>query len=134
MNPYSQYGSPYSNKSWSNPYATDAPWLFDSQGQFQHELPYDPDSTSNPYGRYSSPYSPDSIRNPMALGIPTIPTRWPCHLAGGPRIERASSQNRSPFTDTERQLPDAPDRRSCRAILANISGPDGVSSRRARQD
>jgi hypothetical protein len=23
MNPYSQYGSKYSNKSWTNPYATD---------------------------------------------------------------------------------------------------------------
>ena len=25
MNPYSPYGSPYSNRSWTNPYATDAP-------------------------------------------------------------------------------------------------------------
>src|SRR5437773_8415771 len=67
MNPYSQYGSPFSNKSWTNPYATDAPRLFDNQGNYRGRLstnPYDPDSTSNPFGRYGSPYSPDSINNP----------------------------------------------------------------------
>lgn len=73
MNPYSQYGSPYSNKSWQNPYATDAPKLYDSQGNFRGKLstnPYDPDSTSNPYGKYGSPYSPDSINNPYGAGSP----------------------------------------------------------------
>ena len=73
MNPYSQYGSPYSNKSWTNPYATDAPKLYDSQGNYRGRLsanPYDPDSTSNPYGRYGSPYSPDSINNPYGAGNP----------------------------------------------------------------
>jgi len=73
MNPYSQYGSPYSNKSWRNPYATDAPKLYDSQGNYRGKFsanPYDPDSTSNPYGRYGSPYSPDSIRNPYGAGNP----------------------------------------------------------------
>jgi hypothetical protein len=66
MNPYSQYGSEYSNKSWRNPYATDAPKIHDRQGNYKGKLssnPYDPDSTSNPYGRYGSPYSPDSINN-----------------------------------------------------------------------
>jgi hypothetical protein len=73
MNPYSQYGSPYSNKSWRNPYATDAPKLYDSQGNYRGKLstnPYDPDSTSNPYGKYGSPYSPDSIKNPYGAGNP----------------------------------------------------------------
>lgn len=57
MNPYSRYGSPYSNQSWRNPYATDAPKLYDSNGNYRGKLssnPYDPDSTSNPYGRYGS--------------------------------------------------------------------------------
>ncbi|MCP9438303.1 MAG: hypothetical protein NHB36_00275 [Nitrospira sp.] len=73
MNPYSQYGSKYSNKSWTNPYATDAPKLYDRQGNYRGRLstnPYDPDSTSNPYGRYGSKYSPDSINNPYGAGNP----------------------------------------------------------------
>jgi hypothetical protein len=73
MNPYSQYGSPYSSKSWRNPYATDAPKLYDSQGNYRGKLsanPYDPDSTANPYGRYGSPYSSESINNPYGLGSP----------------------------------------------------------------
>lgn len=73
MNPYSQYGSRYSNKSWRNPYATDAPKLYDSKGKYRGRLssnPYHPDSTSNPYGRYGSKYSPDSINNPYGAGNP----------------------------------------------------------------
>ena len=44
---------------------TDAPRLYDEQGNYRNKLsanPYDPDSTSNPYGRYGSPFSPDSIK------------------------------------------------------------------------
>lgn len=73
MNPYSPYGSPYSNKSWTNPYATDAPRIYDSQGRYRGKFstnPYDPDSISNPYGRYGSPYSPDSLNNPYGAGNP----------------------------------------------------------------
>jgi hypothetical protein len=73
MNPYSQYGSEYSNKSWKNPYATDAPKLYDSQGRYRGKLggnKYDPDSTSNPYGQYGSKHSPDSINNPYGAGSP----------------------------------------------------------------
>ena len=72
-NPYSQYGSQYSNKSHTNPYATNAPKLYDSDGNYRGRLssnPYDPDSTSNPYGRYGSKYSPDSINNPYGAGNP----------------------------------------------------------------
>src|SRR5262245_39580779 len=61
MNPYSQYGSPYSNKSWTNPYATDAPKLYDSQGDYRGRLstnPYASDSTANPYGPYGNPSAP----------------------------------------------------------------------------
>ena len=61
---FSPYGNPFSNQSATNPYATDAPRLYDQQGQYRGKLsanPYDPDSTSNPYGRYGSPFSPDSI-------------------------------------------------------------------------
>ena len=72
MNPYSKYGSRYSNSSWRNPYATNAPKLYQnnkyrgrwSANRFQH------DSTSNSYGRYGSPYSPDSLRNPYGAGSP----------------------------------------------------------------
>ncbi len=73
MNPYSRYGSRYSNQSWTNPYATDAPKIFDSQGNYHGRFstnPYDPDSTSNPYGRYGNPYSPDSLNNPYGAGNP----------------------------------------------------------------
>lgn len=73
MNPYSQYGSKYSNKSWTNPTATDAPKLYDSNGNYHGKLstnPYDPDSTSNPYGRYGSKFSPDSIKDPYGAGNP----------------------------------------------------------------
>lgn len=76
MNPYSPQGSQYSNQSWTNPYATDAPRLYDSQGNYRGRLsanPYDPDSTSNPYGRYGSQYSPDSINNPYGAGNPYNP-------------------------------------------------------------
>lgn len=70
-NAYSPNGNPYSNKSPSNPYATDAPKLYDSQGNYRGRLsnnPYDADSTSNQYGRYGNPNSPDSINNPFGAG------------------------------------------------------------------
>ena len=73
MNPYSEYGSPYSNKSWNNPYATDAPKLVDQDGNYRGKFsnnPYDPDSISNPFGKYGSPFSPDSIKNPYGAGNP----------------------------------------------------------------
>ena len=72
-NPYNQYGSPYSNKSHTNPYATDAPKLYDSEGNYRGRLssnPYDADSTSNPNGRYGSKYSSESINNPYGAGNP----------------------------------------------------------------
>jgi len=73
MNPYSKYGSEYSNKSWTNQYATDAPKLYDQNGKYLGKLssnPYDPESTSNPYGKYGSKYSADSINNPYGAGNP----------------------------------------------------------------
>ena len=71
MNRYSPYGSPYSNKSPINPYATDAPQLFDNLGNYKGRLsnnPYAPDSTSNPYVQYGNPYSPNSINNRYGAG------------------------------------------------------------------
>ncbi len=68
MNPYSNYGSRYSNNSWTNPYATNAPKIYDEQGNYRGRLssnPYDPDSTSNRYGRYGNKFSTDSINNPF---------------------------------------------------------------------
>ena len=54
-NPYSKYGSKYSNKSWTNPYATNAPKLYDQYGTYKGKLSvnkYDPESISNAYGLY----------------------------------------------------------------------------------
>ena len=65
-------GSPFSNQSATNPFATNAPRLYDQQGNYRGKLsanPYDPDSTSNPYGRYGSPFSLDSINNPSGRGL-----------------------------------------------------------------
>jgi hypothetical protein len=72
-NPNGAYGSPHSSKSATNPYATDAPKLYDGQGNYRGKLssnPYDADSTSNPNGRYGSPYSSESINNPYGAGSP----------------------------------------------------------------
>ena len=58
-NPYSRYGSRYSNESWANPYATNPPKIY-SGGRYRGELsvnPYRRDSVSNPYGRYGSRYN-----------------------------------------------------------------------------
>jgi hypothetical protein len=76
-NLFNPYGSPFSNQSATNPYATDAPRLYDQQKNYRGKLSaitYDPDSTSNPYGRYGSPFSPDSINNPFGAGNPTSPS------------------------------------------------------------
>jgi hypothetical protein len=72
MNPYSPYGSRYSNRSWRNPHATDAPMLYEAgryRGRWSANR-YAPDSTSNPYGPYGSRYSPDSVNNPYGAGSP----------------------------------------------------------------
>lgn len=73
LNPYGPYGNPSSLKSWSNPYATEAPRLFNGQGEYRGTLsvnPYAPDSISNPYGTFGNPYSPASIHNPFGAGNP----------------------------------------------------------------
>jgi hypothetical protein len=78
MNPYSQYGSRFSNKSWNNPYATDAPRLLNGKGEYMGKLSrntYDPDSVSNPFGINGNQFSPNSINNPYGAGNPfsTVP-------------------------------------------------------------
>jgi hypothetical protein len=73
MNPYSRYGSQYSNDSWTNPYATNAPRIYDEDGNYRGRLstnPYDPDSISNPYGQHGNSYSSDSLNNPFGAGNP----------------------------------------------------------------
>lgn len=72
-NPVGRYGSSVSNQSPNNPLATDAPKLYDSQGNYRGKLGgnrFDPDSTSNPFGRYGSPFSQDSIHNKFGAGSP----------------------------------------------------------------
>lgn len=71
LNPHGEYGSQYSNKSATNQYATDAPSLHDSQGNYRGKLSsnqYDPDSVSNRFGRFGSEFSPDSINNQFGAG------------------------------------------------------------------
>ena len=70
-NSFGKYGSPYSSKSATNPYATNAPKLYDSDGNYRGKLnanKYDPESVSNPYGKYGNKYSLDSINNPYGAG------------------------------------------------------------------
>ena len=72
-NPFCPYGSPISNQSATNPFATDAPRLYDQQKNYRGKLstnPYESDSTSNPFGRYGSPFFPDTINNPFGAGSP----------------------------------------------------------------
>jgi hypothetical protein len=67
MNPYVQ--SRYSNSSWRNPYATNAPRLYQGgryYGRWSGNR-YDYESTSNPYG-YGSPYY--GVRNRYGAGSP----------------------------------------------------------------
>jgi hypothetical protein len=103
-NPFSPYGSPFSNQSTTNPFATDAPRLYDQQGNYRGKLstnPYDPDSTSNPYGRYGSPFLPDSSIIPTAPGVPTtpvvpqIPTAAACGSKGSDPAQRDWQRCRS---------------------------------------
>ncbi len=44
-NSFSPYGSPFSNTSATNPFATDAPRLYDQQGNYRGKL------SANPYDR-----------------------------------------------------------------------------------
>jgi hypothetical protein len=49
MNPYSRYGSPYSSGSWTNPYATNAPKIYDENGNYKGRL------STNPYDSVQLP-------------------------------------------------------------------------------
>ena len=61
MNPYSEHGSPYRDKSWTNPFATAAPRLYDGRGNYR--------------GRWSAnPYDPVSQTRVAAMATPTRPT------------------------------------------------------------
>ena len=73
MNPYSLYGSPYSNRSWTNPFATEPPKIYDREGNYRGRLstnPFHPDSISNPFGRYGNPYSYENLMRRYGVGIP----------------------------------------------------------------
>ena len=86
-NPYGRYGSPFSPQSANNPYTTDAPRLYDSQGNYHGKLsanPYDPDSTSIPSAAMAVPTRPIASRIPSAPAARTatiarpIPTAPAC--------------------------------------------------------
>lgn len=89
-NRFSPYGSPFSNKSTTNPFATDAPRLYDQQGHYRGKLsanPFDPDSTANRFVRYGSPFSQDSINNPYGAGSRFKPDSPNNPYGSGWRIE-----------------------------------------------
>jgi len=89
-NEFGVYGSPYSDRSATNPYATDAPRLYDQVGHYRGKLStnqLDPDSISNPLGRYGSPLSPDSLNNPLGAGSPLNPGSPTNPYGRGWRIE-----------------------------------------------
>ncbi|QOJ19492.1 MAG: hypothetical protein HRU77_01540 [Gammaproteobacteria bacterium] len=71
LNQFGEYGSRYSNQSTNNPNATDAPRLYDSQGNYRGQLSsnqYDPESISNQFGRFGSQFSPESVHNEFGAG------------------------------------------------------------------
>jgi hypothetical protein len=89
-NEFGRYGSPFSNQSATNPYATEAPRLYDQQGIYRGTLstnPYAPDSTGNQFGRYGSPFSPDSMNNQFGAGSPFRPDSPTNPYGHGWRIE-----------------------------------------------
>ena len=49
-NPFSPYGSPFSNQSATNPFATDAPRLYDQQGNYRGKLSANPAGLSGSFG------------------------------------------------------------------------------------
>jgi hypothetical protein len=72
-NRFGPYGSPFSNRSATNPVATQAPRLYDQEGNYRGRLsvnPFDQESISNPFGRYGSPFSSDSVNNTFGPGSP----------------------------------------------------------------
>ena len=54
MNPYSRYGSPYSNRSWRNPHATEAPKLYEG-GEYRGRWSTNTNSTGRPLCCMCSP-------------------------------------------------------------------------------
>ena len=89
-NAFGVYGNPFSNQSATSPFATDAPRLYDQQGNYRGKLsanPFDPDSTSNAYGRYGNPFSPDSLNNSFGAGNPFGPGSPRNPYGSGWRIE-----------------------------------------------
>lgn len=89
-NPIGIYGSPVSPYSATNPLATEAPRLYDQQGNYRGKLStnqLDPDSVSNPLGRYGSPLSPDSLNNSLGAGNPLDPQSPKNPYGRGWRIE-----------------------------------------------
>lgn len=89
-NPVGIYGSPVSPYSATNPLATDAPRLYDQQGNYRGKLStnqFDPDSVSNPLGRYGSSLSPDSLNNPFGAGNQLDPQSPKNPYGRGWRIE-----------------------------------------------
>ena len=86
--PFSPYGSPYSNQSATDPYAADAPKLYDQQGNYRGKLSanlYDPASTSPPTAAMALRSRRTRSTIPLAPGIPTSPAIPRIPGAGPPK-------------------------------------------------
>lgn len=74
-NPFSPYGSPFSNQSATNPFATDAPRLYDQQGNYRGKLsanPMIPIRPVTPTAATALPSRRTRSTIPSAPGIPTV--------------------------------------------------------------
>src|SRR6185503_14716069 len=91
-NEFGRYGSPYSNQSATNPYATDAPRLYDQQGNYRGKLSENPMILIRPVtptaamvlrSRRTRSRIPTAPGIPTALVAPPIPMAVACRLKGG---------------------------------------------------
>jgi hypothetical protein len=90
-NPFSPYGSPFSNQSATNPYATDAPRLYDQQGQYRGKSartrmilirPVTHTAATALLSRRTRSRIPSAPGIPTAPAAPRIPTATDCELKG----------------------------------------------------
>ena len=78
-NPFSPYGSPFSNQSATNPFATDAPRLYDQQGNYRGKLSANPcmigpliRASSKRTGEATGPGGLDSLPAPTPIKSPRV--------------------------------------------------------------
>lgn len=83
MNLYSRYGSPYSNDSWTNPYATNAPKLYGQNGNYRGRparIPTIQIRSQTPLAGTGTLTHPTASIIHMAQETPTRITKTTCFL------------------------------------------------------